>query len=181
MGKVELCQHPFCAVVPQRARWGPDRPPSARSARDCWKAPPGAVPDRGEPVGVFSEGTRRHGATIAALFRRRCVRWAVKGGVPLLPVGIGGSEEILASGKKLPRLRRVAVVVGPPIYPSPDAKTRKRSDLAAITAELQVELQQLFDEAMAPRLDSLATPPGAARRKASRSGGELGEHGRRVE
>ncbi len=41
------------------------------------------------------------------------------------------------------------MVVGPPISPPPDATTRKRSDLAAITAELQVELQQLFDAAMA--------------------------------
>ena len=39
--------------------------------------------------------------------------------------------------------------------PPPDATTRKRSDLVAITAELQVELQQLFDAAMA----SPATDP----------------------
>ena len=30
----------------------------------------------------------------------------------------------------------------------PDATTRKRSDLVAITDELQAELQRLFDEAM---------------------------------
>jgi 1-acyl-sn-glycerol-3-phosphate acyltransferase len=102
----------------------------------------------GEPVAVFPEGTRRNGREVNDLFDGTAYL-AVKLGVPILPVGIGGSEEILASGKKLPRLRRVAVVVGPPIFPPPDATTRKRSDLAAITAELQVELQQLFDAAMA--------------------------------
>jgi 1-acyl-sn-glycerol-3-phosphate acyltransferase len=116
------------------------------NARGALKATQAALQD-GEPVAVFPEGTRRNGREVTDLFDGTA-DLAVKLGVPILPVGIGGSEEILASGKKLPRLKRVAVVVGPPIYPSPDATTRKRSDLAEITAELQAELQVLFDQAM---------------------------------
>jgi 1-acyl-sn-glycerol-3-phosphate acyltransferase len=116
------------------------------NARAALKATQAAL-EAGEPVAVFPEGTRRNGREVTDLFDGTAYL-AVKLGVPIVPVGIGGSEEILASGKKLPRLRRVAVVVGTPILPPPDATTRKRSDLAAITAELQVELQRLFDEAM---------------------------------
>ena len=60
---------------------------------------------------MFPEGTRRHGREVSDLFDGTAYL-AVKLGVPILPVGIGGSEEILASGKKLPRFHKVAVVVG---------------------------------------------------------------------
>lgn len=116
------------------------------NARAALKATQAAL-EAGEPVALFPEGTRRNGRKVTDLFDGTAYL-AVKLGVPIVPVGIGGSEEILASGKKLPRLRRVAVVVGRPIFPPPGATTRKRSDLVAITTELQAELQRLFDEAM---------------------------------
>ena len=117
------------------------------NARAALKATQAAL-EAGEPVALFPEGTRRNGREVTDLFDGTAYL-AVKLGVPIVPVGVGGSEEILASGKKLPALRKVAVVVGPAIHPPPSATTRKRSDLAAITAELQAELQRLFDEAMA--------------------------------
>ena len=116
------------------------------SARSAMKAIQTAL-EAGEAAAVFPEGTRRHGPDIGVLFDGTAYL-AVKLGVPIVPVGIGGSEEILASGKKLPSLKRVALVVGPPIQPPAGATTRKRSDLVAITSELQVELQGLFDQAM---------------------------------
>ena len=97
---------------------------------------------------VFPEGTRRHGPDIGVLFDGTAYL-AVKLGVPIVPVGIGGSEEILASGKKMPRLHKVSVRVGAPIYPPADASTRKRADLAAISDELMKSLQSLFDDARA--------------------------------
>jgi 1-acyl-sn-glycerol-3-phosphate acyltransferase len=117
------------------------------TARSALKAIRAAL-EAGEPAAVFPEGTRRKGPEIAELFDGAAYL-AVKLGVPIVPVGIGGSEAILASGQKLPKLHRVAIVVGPPINPPAGATTRKRSDLAAITAELRVELQRLFDEAQA--------------------------------
>ena len=145
MAKQELFKHPLGARL-FTALGGVPVERGSPNARAALKATQAAL-EAGEPVAVFPEGTRRHGREVADLFDGTAYL-AVKLGVPIVPVGIGGSEEILASGKKLPRLRRVAVVVGPPIYPPPDATTRKRSDLAAITAQLQVELQKLFDEAM---------------------------------
>jgi len=145
MAKQEMFKHPLGAKFITAMGGVPVERGSA-SSRAALKATRTAL-EEGEPVAVFPEGTRRHGREVADLFDGTAYL-AVKLGVPILPVGIGGSEEILASGKKMPKFRRVAVVVGPPIYAPADATTRKRSDLAAITAELQTELQGLFDRAM---------------------------------
>ncbi len=145
MAKQEMFQHPMSAKF-FTALGGVPVERGSPNARAALKATRAALTD-GEPVAMFPEGTRRHGREVADLFDGTAYL-AVKLGVPIVPVGIGGSEEILASGKKIPRLRRVAVVIGEPIEPPSDATTRKRSDLAAITAQLQVELQKLFDDAM---------------------------------
>jgi len=117
------------------------------SARSAMKAIQSAL-EAGEPAAVFPEGTREHGPTISPLFDGAAYL-AVKLGVPIVPVGIGGSEEILASGKKLPKLHKVAVKVGAPIFPRVDASTRRRGDLVALSDELMKSLQSLFDEARA--------------------------------
>jgi len=117
------------------------------SARSAMKAIQAAL-EAGEAAAVFPEGTRRHGPDIGELFDGTAYL-AVKLGIPIVPVGIGGSEEILASGSKVPRLHRVSVRVGPPIFPPVDASTRKRSDLVAISDELLKSLQSLFDDARA--------------------------------
>ncbi len=117
------------------------------NARPAMKAIQQAL-EAGEAAAVYPEGTRRHGPDIGELFDGTAYL-AVKLGVPIVPVAVGGSEEILASGKKLPRLHRVSVRVGAPIHPPADASTRKRGDLVAISDELMKSLQTLFDEANA--------------------------------
>ena len=62
---------------------------------------------------MFPEGTRRSGPEIGELFAGAAFL-AVKLGVPIVPVGIGGSEHILPKGKVFPRIHRVAVSVGEP-------------------------------------------------------------------
>ena len=71
-------------------------PGGARSRRARLRVPGGHA-QRGPILGQLHDG-------VAYL--------ALKLGVPIVPVGIGGSEEILASGKLLPRIRKVAVVIG---------------------------------------------------------------------
>ena len=102
----------------------------------------------GEPVGVFPEGTRNAGPTLGAL-HDGVAYLALKLGVPIVPVGIGGSEEIMASGKLLPRLRKVAVVVGPPIEVPARDGTRRRSEITRLTEELRARVQECLDEARA--------------------------------
>ena len=70
----------------------------------------------GEPVAVFPEGTRKSGPEIGELYAGAAYL-AIKLGVPIVPVGIGGSEHILPKGKLFPRIHRVAVSVGHPIHP----------------------------------------------------------------
>jgi 1-acyl-sn-glycerol-3-phosphate acyltransferase len=105
-----------------------------------------SVIDGGEPVVVFPEGTRRHGDRIEDL-QQGAAYLAVKRGVPLVPVGIAGTEEILAPGRAIPRLKRVAVVIGRPIHPRTTGKTVDRAEVARLTDELAHKLQALFDEA----------------------------------
>ena len=105
-----------------------------------------SVIDEGEPVVVFPEGTRRHGDRIQDL-QQGAAYLAVKRGVPLLPVGIAGTEEILAPGRAIPRLKKVAVVIGRPIHPRTTGKTVDRAEVTRLTDELEHELQALFDEA----------------------------------
>jgi 1-acyl-sn-glycerol-3-phosphate acyltransferase len=121
------------------------------------------VLEGGEPLAVFPEGTRRHGRDVVDLFDG-AVYLASRVGVPVVPVGIGGSEQILSSGRSLPRPHKVAIVVGDPIQP-PDRGAGRvpRQEITNVTEKVRVELQSCFDEAL-----SLAGVP--------QSAGELGEH-----
>ena len=101
----------------------------------------------GEPLVIFPEGTRREGPEITNLFDG-CAYLSSKLGVPLVPVGIGGSGEIQPKGRRWPRFPRVVVVVGPPIVPVDTPGLRRRSQVRAITHDLRVALQECYDEAV---------------------------------
>jgi 1-acyl-sn-glycerol-3-phosphate acyltransferase len=100
----------------------------------------------GSPVALFPEGTRGSGPAIGPLFDG-ATYLAVKLGLPIIPVGVGGSEQILAKGKVLPRLHRVAVVVGTPIEPPQLEGRARRTAAGRMSADLAVELQRCFTEA----------------------------------
>jgi 1-acyl-sn-glycerol-3-phosphate acyltransferase len=67
--------------------------------------------------------------------------------VPIVPVGIGGSEHILPKGKVLPRIHRVAVSVGEPLPPPLLEGRARRGAAKQLTEELQKSLQACFDDA----------------------------------
>ncbi|MFZ6002654.1 MAG: lysophospholipid acyltransferase family protein [Actinomycetota bacterium] len=102
----------------------------------------------GSPLVMFPEGTRRTGPVVEDLFDGTAYV-AAKCGVPIVPVGIGGSEAMMPKGAKLPRPSKLVLLVGDPI-PAPartEAGRMPRSAVGAITQELHGVLQQLFDEA----------------------------------
>lgn len=107
-----------------------------------------AVLESGEPLVLFPEGERKSGPAVQPLFDG-AVYIAVKAGVPIVPVGIGGSERVLPKGVRFPRPRRVHVIVGPPIPPpvAADGRRLPRSAVREHSAALHAELQRLFDEA----------------------------------
>lgn len=102
----------------------------------------------GSPLVMFPEGARQHGPVVQELFDGTAYV-AAKTGVPIVPVGIGGSERLLPKGAKLPRPSRLVLVIGDPI--AAPARTEggrmPRSAVGAVTQELHTVLQDLFDEA----------------------------------
>jgi len=105
--------------------------------------------EKGEPLVLFPEGTRRAGPVIEHLHEGAAFV-ASRAGVPLVPVGIGGSERALPKGKRLPRPVKIHVIVGEPIVPPPIAEGARHPSRRAVkelTVQLQAVLQDLFDQA----------------------------------
>lgn len=102
----------------------------------------------GEPVVMFPEGTRQSGPELQPLFDG-VAYVASRTGVPIIPVGIGGSERAMPKGSKMIRPVKIRLVIGPPLHPEArEAGARvPRRAVTELTASLKIELQRLFDEA----------------------------------
>lgn len=107
------------------------------------------VVEAGEPLVIFPEGTRQHGPEVQHCFDGPAFVQS-RTGVPIVPVGIGGSEAAMPKGSKVPKPRRVRIVVGPPLLPiETEGPKARRAALRARTEELRDVIQGLFDEAQA--------------------------------
>ena len=104
----------------------------------------------GSPLVMFPEGTRRTGPVVEDLFDGPAFV-AAKTGVPIVPLGIGGSERMMPKGAKFLKRTPLVMIVGEPI-PAPErteAGRVPRSAVRELTATLGVEVQRLFDESQA--------------------------------
>ena len=101
----------------------------------------------GEPIVMFPEGTRQFGETVQPLFDGAAYL-AIKANVPIVPVGIGGTQDVMPKGKKMIYPRKCTMIIGAPIYP-PVATTGRtpRTATTELTANLKTALQELFDAA----------------------------------
>lgn len=108
------------------------------------------IVEGGNPLVMFPEGTRMSGPTVQELFDGTAYV-AAKARVPIVPLGIGGSEAMMPKGAKLPRPSRLVLVVGDPIPPPATTEGGRvpRSAVGELTQRLHAELQDLFDEAQA--------------------------------
>lgn len=103
----------------------------------------------GEPLVLFPEGERKSGPVVQPLFDG-ATYIALKAGVPIVPVGIGGSERAMPKGAKFIRPAKVHVVVGPPIHAPLGSDGRvTRQARQEMSAQLHAELQRLLDLAEA--------------------------------
>jgi 1-acyl-sn-glycerol-3-phosphate acyltransferase len=102
----------------------------------------------GEPMLVYPEGTRQHGPKIQPL-EPGAAYLSLRAGVPIVPIGIAGSEEILRThSRHIPTFHRVAIVVGTPINPPErSGGVVPRAEVDALTAHLHDTLQDLLDDA----------------------------------
>lgn len=103
---------------------------------------------RGEMLVVYPEGARQQGPRIKPVFEG-AVWLAARSGVPIVPVGVGGSHGVMPIGVKIPRPKKVVVVFGDPIYIGDPANPGRvpRSALDAAAADLREQVQAVFDRA----------------------------------
>lgn len=106
------------------------------------------VIENGESVVLFPEGTRRSGATVDDVFDGPAYV-ACRAGVPVVPIGIGGSDKAMPRGAKWVKPRKITLVVGHPLDPPPmDSSGRvPRRAVRELTRQLRDEVQTLYDRA----------------------------------
>ena len=120
----------------------------------------------GEVLVLYPEGERKDGPIVQPLFDGAAYV-AAKAGVPIVPVGIGGSDRVMPQGARFVFPRKVHVVIGPPI-PAPIGAGERlpRAVLKEHSDRLHAELQRLYDEAQrrVGRVRARRTPRRSRRR-----------------
>jgi len=105
--------------------------------------------ERGELVGIFPEGTRvRHGGVEALGEAQGGVAFiAMRAGVPVVPVGISGTERVWPEGQRLPRFPRITVRFCEPLHPEDFSEGSRKERVEAMTAEVMRHIVSARDEA----------------------------------
>ena len=113
----------------------------------------GAIPvlKAGDMVAVYPEGTR---SPDGRLYRGRtgAARLAVAAGVPIIPVGMLGTERVQPIGQPYPKLvgwGKVTIKFGKPIETA--GRADDRTSLRALTDEVMAEIQKLTGQEYVPR------------------------------
>jgi 1-acyl-sn-glycerol-3-phosphate acyltransferase len=146
MGKDSLWKlKPVAAVLSALGGFPVSRDIADREALDrCMEVLRG-----GEPLVLFPEGERKSGPLVQPL-KDGAAYIAMRTNVPIVPVGIGGSERVMPKGKKMIYPRKVHLVVGPRIPPpASDSGRVTKAARTHMSEQLHAELQRLFDRAQA--------------------------------
>lgn len=88
----------------------------------------------GEVVGLFPEGTRNIDGVAEA--QGGAAFLSLHNGIPVIPVGISGTERIRPKGTKGIRFPKVVISFGAPIDPSELAAVGKKERVETMTAEI---------------------------------------------
>ncbi len=91
----------------------------------------------GALVGIFPEGTRqRDGSDELGEANEGVAFIATRAGVPVVPVGIAGTEKAMPPGARVPRFPRVRVWYGHPVDPARFTDGSRKERVAAMTAAI---------------------------------------------
>ncbi|MCQ3814657.1 MAG: 1-acyl-sn-glycerol-3-phosphate acyltransferase [Acidimicrobiia bacterium] len=103
----------------------------------------------GEPLVMFPEGTRQVGDRLDRdLVLDGPAFVAARAGVPIVPVGLGGTPSALPIGSLIPRPAKVVAIIGEPIQPPPKVAGKvPRRAIRELTEVLYRDLSDLFVEA----------------------------------
>lgn len=105
-----------------------------------------AVLDRGNVLAMYPEGTR---SPDGRLYRGRTgvARLVIESGAPVVPAVMIDTDKAMPIGRKIPRVRRIGTVIGPPMDFSRFAgMSADRFILRSVTDEIMLELQRLSQQ-----------------------------------
>ena len=101
---------------------------------------------RGELLGLYPEGTR---SPDGKLYRGRTglARMALEARVPVIPVVMVGTDDIMPIGRSIPRIGRVGMIIGEPLdFSRFQGMESDRYVLRSVTDEIMVALQRLGEQ-----------------------------------
>lgn len=102
--------------------------------------------DQGNMLAMYPEGTR---SPDARLYRGRTgiARLVVESGATVVPVVMIDTEKVMPIGQKIPKVRRIGTVIGPPLdFSRFTGMAADRFVLRSVTDEIMIELQKLSDQ-----------------------------------
>ena len=96
----------------------------------------------GECLGIYPEGTR---SPDGRLYRGRTgvARLAMESGAPVVPVAMFNTAEIQPTGKVIPKIMRVKMIFGEPLYFENNGKSTDPESLRKATDQIMRKLQEL--------------------------------------
>ncbi|GAA4146437.1 lysophospholipid acyltransferase family protein [Leifsonia shinshuensis] len=130
-----------------------------------------AVLARGEILGIYPEGTR---SPDGKLYRGRTgvARMILEAGVPVVPVAMVDTAEIMPIGRRIPRVGRIGIIIGEPLdFSRFEGMEGDRFILRSVTDEIMYALHALgsqeyvdvyastVKEKRAALADPASTPP----------------------
>ena len=103
----------------------------------------------GHCIGIYPEGTR---SPDGRLYKGRTgiARLAIESGAPIVPVAMFNTAEIQPTGQVVPKVRRVEMVFGEPIYF--DGDSTDQSLLRNLTNQLMEKIAQLSKQEYVPNI-----------------------------
>jgi 1-acyl-sn-glycerol-3-phosphate acyltransferase len=141
LAKRGLFQIPLLGTHLARAGHIPVPRDDARAAVKTMTTAAQAIRERGISLLIFPEGGRSHTGELAA-FKEGAAYIAIRAGVPLVPVALKGTREILPFGSAQVRSGWVTMRIGEPI-PTAQAQLRDRG---RVTEELHDRIASLLED-----------------------------------